>query len=82
MAVTGMGFVQMYLVLAVGKEHGNILQKKFENPSRWSYTFQDLAVFTRFKQADQRKQQTGIEFVERSLYSNRYNSTHCALGLQ
>ena len=48
---------------------------KYQYPTRWSFTFQDLAILTRLKQADEDVPLEGsntVQITERSIYSNRY----------
>lgn len=60
--------------------HGmdNLLQLMYDNPARWSYTFQTLSCMTRFKtQIDPfseqlLKQQEPVRIFERSVYSDRF----------
>ncbi|XP_018415181.1 PREDICTED: deoxyguanosine kinase, mitochondrial-like [Nanorana parkeri] len=60
--------------------HGmeNLLQLLYDNPARWSYTFQTLSCMTRFKtQIDPfseqlLNQQEPVRIFERSVYSDRF----------
>lgn len=56
----------------------NLLQLMYDNPARWSYTFQTLSCMTRFKtQIDPSSeqlptQQEPVRVFERSVYSDRF----------
>ncbi|XP_077328265.1 deoxyguanosine kinase, mitochondrial-like [Lithobates pipiens] len=60
--------------------HGmdNLLQLMYDNPARWSYTFQTLSCMTRFKTQIESfseqllKQQEPVRIFERSIYSDRF----------
>ncbi|XP_072257250.1 deoxyguanosine kinase, mitochondrial-like [Pyxicephalus adspersus] len=60
--------------------HGmdNLLQLLYDNPTRWSYTFQTLSCMTRFKtqidplSEELLKQKQPVRVFERSVYSDRF----------
>lgn len=52
----------------------NILDKFYHDTKRWAYTFQSYAFVTRVVEQElhARKNNTGIQVLERSVYSDRY----------
>jgi deoxyadenosine/deoxycytidine kinase len=52
----------------------NILQRFYDQPQRWAYTFQSYAFVTRVMEQEQyaRKSPGSIQVLERSVYSDRY----------
>lgn len=59
---------------------GNVLQMMYEKPERWAYTFQSYACISRIRaqtRSASRKltmAQKLVQFFERSVYSDRYQS--------
>ncbi|KAJ6650756.1 hypothetical protein lerEdw1_004119, partial [Lerista edwardsae] len=55
---------------------GNLLQMVYEEPSRWSYTFQTYSCLSRLRAQLQpppaKPQQEPVQVFERSVYSDRY----------
>jgi len=55
-------------------DNENILQKFYSDTSRWAYTFQSYAFVTRVKEQQEHaaRDTSGIQVLERSVYSDRY----------
>ncbi len=53
---------------------GNLLEKFYQDTSRWGYTFQTYAFITRIIEQQQQALQNpfGAQVLERSVYSDRY----------
>ncbi|XP_053319537.1 deoxyguanosine kinase, mitochondrial-like isoform X2 [Spea bombifrons] len=57
---------------------GNLLQLMYDDPTRWSYTFQTVSCMSRFKTQIEPlsdgllKQKEPVQIFERSVYSDRY----------
>lgn len=49
----------------------NLLQRLYQNPEKWSYTFQNYALLTNFEN-HLTMCEKDIKFIERSIYSGRY----------
>jgi deoxyguanosine kinase len=50
----------------------NILEKFYQDTSRWAYTFQTYAFLTRIAKQERMLDSTCVNVVERSVYSDRY----------
>ncbi|OTF79217.1 hypothetical protein BLA29_000763 [Euroglyphus maynei] len=66
------------------KKHDNLLQKMYNDPKRWAFTFEHYCQLTRFNQMSKifnqveqngkalKKEKFFIHLMERSIYSNRF----------
>jgi len=60
--------------------HGhNLLQLRYDDPKRWSFTFQTMVQLTRLKMHSPTNSHLPFKIMERSLHSNRYCFLECAL---
>lgn len=50
----------------------NLLQRMYEDPKKWSYTFQSYTMLTQFENHISVGDEKDIKFIERSVYSGRY----------